>query len=351
MLKKITIYIMFLISFKSFAFPNVENLAELERKNDFVSAKNYIPQSSAEQIAIDAIENTGGFMRYKSFLEMTAIRGGTFKAVWDGVKSTEGALSKKKSIGKIVSGTIGAGIGVEIAVSGRNHGMMEESEKYEDYSKTKDFKKIVKKLIAEMAEIDKKISEEEEKDPIQSCKNPTYAQSMYEGLVNLTPAKFNNTINIKLLKRNNYSRDNTGYYFAVDTYKNNEKFKSFPKDKGEFEQIDHIPAFITVAKYLNNKVKNVSFDRPNNLERNATTIVTPSIAHKKGRTFGRNIVGDEKNMVSATVLDLSAILYNIKRNKEFNKNFNDEELEEMYEDYQISALVTYYRNKQLCLYI
>jgi len=174
---------------------------------------------------------------------------------------------------------------------------------------------------------------------------------MYDGLINLTPSQFNKTININLLSRNNYSRDNTGHYFAVDTYKNNERFKSFPKDKGEFEQIDHIPSFLTVAKYLDTKTKGVNFNRPNNLERNATTIVTPSIAHKKGRTFGRNIAGDEKNMKSATVFDLAAILYNIKRNKDFTQLYSQKELMQMYNDYQVSAIVLYFRNKQLCLYM
>lgn len=342
---------MLLLSFKGFALPSFESVAELAHKNDFISTKNYVPQSPAEQIALTAIENTGGFMRYKSALEMTGIKGGTLKAVWGGAKAAAGALGEDKSLGKVISGTVGAGIGVEIATRGRDHGMMQEAEKYDDYSQTKDFKKIVNKLLAEFAEIDKKISEEEEKDYSKSCKNPVYAQSMYDGIINLTPSQFNKTININLLNRNNYSTDNTGHYFAVDTYKNNERFKSFPKDKGEFEQIDHIPSFLTFAKYLDTKTKGVNFDRPNNLERNATTIVTPSIAHKKGRTFGKNIAGDEKNMKLATVLDLAAILYNIKRNKDFTQLYSQKELIEMYNDYQVSAIVLYFRNKQLCLYM
>lgn len=349
MIKNITVLTMLLLSFKSFALPNVENLSELAHKNDFVSTKNYVPQSPAEQIALTAIENTGGFMRYKSALEMTAIKGGTFKAIWGGAKAAAGVLGEDKNLGKVVSGTVGAGIGVEIATRGRNHGMMQEAEKYDDYSQTKDFKKIVNKLLAEFAEIDKKISEEEDKDPTKSCKDPVYAKSMYDGLINLTPSQFNKTININLLSRNNYSRDNTGHYFAVDTYKNNGKLKSFPKDKGEFEQIDHVPSFQTVSLFLEKKAGKYN-SRGSNLDFNATTIVTPTIAHKSGRTYGNYIKGDENQMRRATLLDLSAILYNLKRNKEFVKIIDQKTLKEMYEDYQISAIVLYYRNKQLCLY-
>lgn len=264
-------------------------------------------------------------------------------------KAEAGVVGEDKSLGKIVSGTVGTGIGVEIATRGRNHGMMQEAEKYDDYSQTKDFKKIVNKPLAEFTEIDKNISEEEDKDPSKSCKDPVYAQSMYEGLVNLTPSQFNKTINIKLLSRNNYSRDNTGHYFAVDTYKNNGKLKSFPNDRGIVEQIDHIPSFQTMSLYLEKKVGTYS-SRGSSLDFNATTIVTPAIAHKNGRTYGNYIQGDEKQMRNATLLDLSAILYNLKRNKEFVKGMDQKSLIEMYEDYQISAIVLYYRNKQLCLY-
>jgi len=345
MIKNITFCTMLLLSFKSFALPSVESVADLAHKNDFISTKSYVPQSPAEQIALTAIENTGGFMRYKSALEMTAIRGGTLKAVWGGAKAAAGALGEDKSLGKVVSGTIGAGIGVEIATRGRDHGMMQEAEKYDDYSQTKDFKKIVNKLLAEFAEIDKKISEEEEKDSSKSCKNPVYAKSMYDGLIKLTPSQFNKTININLLSRNNYSRDNTGHYFAVDTYNNNANLKSFPKDSGKIEQIDHIPAAKTLSKFLN-----TFYLRGNKLDLNASTIVTPTIAHKKGRTYGQYVMGDEKNLRKSTVLDLAAILYNIKRNSDFNKQFTGSEIKSMYEDYQISAIVIYYRNKQLCLY-
>lgn len=117
---------------------------------------------------------------------------------------------------------------------------------------------------------------------------------------------------------------------------------------------DHIPSYGALAKYFESHQFNIPILRKDsNLELNSTAISIPTELHQKGsRTYGgRNnrkdsndeslMVQDAKNLLKATILDISITAYLFTIDTKYKISA---------EDYIKSSMVIVARNKLLCMY-
>lgn len=156
-------------------------------------------------------------------------------------------------------------------------------------------------------------------------------------------------VSTKSVTGNNFNSAINTHQFYVDSYYKN---TTANKIKPTIEHIDHIPAYKSIEQTLISLNFNISNNRTENqnLNRNTSTITTPIKTHTLGRTYGGAKSEDVGQLRSATILDLSSILYLMRYNYDLHNLYSKKELKQMFIDYQKSGIILYIRNKQLCLF-
>lgn len=296
----------------------------------------------------DVIRKTGGYITYESMPK----RAGRYYDNYKEVNTVRKVITGKETFLKGMGG-IALEEGARYAID--NHAL--KREKYDEYKDEQNYLDLVNKIKQQADELDK-----EYKKSGDLCKNPVYAKERIKEILRLTPVKYSNTTNTFLVSTRNMDihRNSNKFFFYVDSYNIN-----LNRNRTNFndEQVDHIPAYKSVEKALISKgynIKNLNDqddvvvannrDDNSNLDNNLSSIITPTLAHKSGRTYGKIFLNDYLDLRSSTILDLAAIMYVIKYNKDMANLYSRADLNNMLHDYQQSALILYTRNSQMCLY-
>lgn len=317
--------------------------------SDPVKNSNTIKPINNTNVNVDnVIRRTGGYITYESMPK----RVGRYYDNYKEVNTVRKVITGKETFLKGMGG-IALEEGARYAID--NHAL--KREKYDEYKDEQNYLDLVNKIKQQADELDK-----EYKKSRDLCKNPVYAKERIKEILRLTPVKYSNTTNTFLVSTRNMDihRNSNKFFFYVDSYNIN-----LNRNRTNFndEQVDHIPAYKSVEKALISKGYNIkdlndqddvvvanNRDDNSNLDNNLSSIITPTLAHKSGRTYGKIFLNDYLDLRSSTILDLAAIMYVIKYNKDMANLYSRADLNNMLHDYQQSALILYTRNSQMCLY-
>lgn len=260
---------------------------------------------------------------------------------------------------KIISGKGLVSTGAQVLASEVAVGLYLDSKlntkRYEDFKNDPDFLDIVEHLTKQFDIIDQEFQTDPKWKKFHDiCLDPVKSKEMINYILTMTPNEFDNkmtelgVVSTKSVTGNNFNSAINTPQFYTDSYSKNLKNN---KIKPTIEHIDHIPAYKSIEQTLISSNFNISNIRKQNinLSRNTTTIVTPIKIHKLGRTYSKAKIEDIGKLRTATILDLSSILYLMRYNYDLHNLYSKKELKQMFVDYQKSGIILYIRNKQLCL--